>query len=292
MWAKAVTESPLEAQIGELARGANQMGPPRPSPPAAIRVICLTLFIGGGIGPCPALATDHFNLESGIPITIEDIIPTEHGSIEFQAFGRYLRQREEKNAGQTEPRLVWGILEKTQLEIASPLLLGEGTANGNGDVQMSILRMLWDNPEREWWPGVAFEAEVRLPTGVDRSDYTNRVDAGLTVLMMKSVGEHTFHLNAGFDLTGDKSEEERIRRFNWSIAVGHHISLTEWLVIVSDVVWRQADDEGSEDVWLFETGFRAQINRTLIGAIGIGAGLNRGPDTSVFSLTAGLQFSL
>ncbi len=93
----------------------------------------------------PVFATDHFNLESGIPTTIEDIEPLERGSVEMQGFGRYLRLRGGKDAGEAEPRLAWGILEHTQLEIGTPLLLGEGKANGNGDVQLSILRKLWDS---------------------------------------------------------------------------------------------------------------------------------------------------
>ena len=254
--------------------------------------VCATAFIAGGIAATPALATDHFNLESDIPTVIEDIEPTDRGSVELQAYGRYLRQREEENAGEAEFRAVWGVLDKTQLEIAVPLLLGEGTANGNGDVQISVLRKLWDNRKGAWWPGAALEADVRLPTGVERVGFMNRVDPGLTAVMMRSVGPNTFHLNAGFDWTGDKSEEERLRSLAWIIAAGHHISLTEWLVLVSDVVWRQADDEGVEDKWLFETGFRAQVSRLLIGAIGVGVGLNRGHDTPLFSLTAGLQISL
>ncbi len=35
----------------------------------------------------PAAATDHFNLESGIPTSIEDITPSERGTFELHAFG-------------------------------------------------------------------------------------------------------------------------------------------------------------------------------------------------------------
>src|SRR5512143_4293452 len=87
-----------------------------------------------GMAVSPAFATDHFNLESGIPTSLEDIEPIESGNFELQTFAQYQRLREEKNAVQTEPRLVWGIFEKTQIDISTPLLLGEGAANGNGDV--------------------------------------------------------------------------------------------------------------------------------------------------------------
>ena len=245
-----------------------------------------------GLIVTPAFATDHFNLESGIPTTIEDIEPIERGGVELQAFGRYLRLIGGKNVGEAEPRLAWGIFDKTQLEIATPLLFGEDEGNGNGDVQISILRKLWDGSREEWWPGFAIEADVRLPTGIERHGFKNRFDAGVTALMKKDVGNHSFHFNAGFDWSDDESEEETLRRVIWSGAVGHHTALTQWLVLVSDVVWRQADDKGTKDIWLLESGVRAQLAREFIGAIGIGAGLNRGPETPAFSLTLGFQIGL
>ncbi len=244
------------------------------------------------IAASPAFATDHFNLESGIPTALEDIEPVERGSFELQGFGRYLRLRGDKNVGETEPRLAWGIFEKTQVEISMPLLLGEGLASGNGDVQVSILRKLWGDQQQAWWPGVALEADIRLPTGVERHGFRNRVDSGLTALLKKDVGPHSFHFNAGFDWTGDKSKEENLRRVVLSIVAGHDMPVTKWLVLVSDVVWRQSDEKETRDVWLFETGVRAQLARSLIGAIGIGIGLNRGQETPVFSLTVGFQYSL
>lgn len=131
------------------------------------------------VAPSLAFATDHFNLERGIPTTIEDIEPIERGSFELQGFARYSRLRgEKKNAGEAEPRLAVGIFDKTQLEIATPLLLGEGVASGNGDVQISVLRKLWDDQQGAWRPGVALEADVRLPTGAEKRGFKNRVDAG------------------------------------------------------------------------------------------------------------------
>jgi outer membrane putative beta-barrel porin/alpha-amylase len=252
-------------------------------------VRCSILF---GVVVTPSFATDHFNLESGIPITIEDIEPIEYRSVEFQAFGRFQRMRKEKNIGEVEPRLALGIFDKTQLEIAGPLLLGMGAANGNGDAQISILRKMWDDSRKEWWPGFAVEADLNLPTGIERPGFKNRVDAGFTVLMKKDVGTHSFHFNGGIDWTGDESDEEALKRRVWSSAIGHHTRLTQRLVLVSDLVWRQSDTKRTRDIWLLETGLRAQLTRKLIGAIGVGAGLNRGPDTPVLTLTLGFQIGL
>lgn len=249
-------------------------------------------FVLLAIAASPIFATDHFNLERGIPTTIEDVEPVERRSFEWQGFGRYLWLRGVKNVGNAEPRLAWGIFKKTQLEIATPLLLGKGSASGNGDVQISILRKLWGDQQGAWQPGLALEAEVRLPTGAERHRFKNRVDAGLAVIMKKDVGPHSFHFNAGFDWTGDKSKEDNIKRGVLSIIVGHDMPLTKWLLVVSDVVWSQSDEKGAKDVWLFETGVRTQLTRSLIGAIGMGIGLNRGQETPAFSLTAGFQFSL
>ncbi len=104
---------------------------------------CCLMFLV--VIPTPTFATDHFNLESGIPTTIEDIEPIERGRAEFRAFGRFSRLREEKKIGEAEPLIAVGIFDKTQLEIAAPFDLGEGAADGNGDV---LIRRTAEAPGR------------------------------------------------------------------------------------------------------------------------------------------------
>jgi outer membrane putative beta-barrel porin/alpha-amylase len=240
----------------------------------------------------PASATDHFNLESGIPITLEDITPTDRGQVEFHAFGSSSWTRGEAPNGAATPRLALGIWRETQLEIAAPLLLGEGTAHGNGDPQLSVLRRVLDDSGHPGRPGFAIEADLTLPTGAEIRGFTNRPDAGLTALVRMGLGSQAVHLNAGLEWSGDESDDETIRKRAWSGAVGHHTPLSPRLVLVSDVARRQADDEHAPDTWLLETGVRAQLAREVIGAAGLAAGLDRGPETPAWSLTIGVQIGL
>lgn len=248
--------------------------------------VCVWIF------GCEAFPSDHFNLESGIPTTLEDIEPIERGTLEFQAFGKFLRFQRGRTFGHLEPRLAFGALDNAQLEIAAPLLLGRGAPDGNGDIQVSLLRKLRDDTPKGPRPGVAIEADVTLPSGMERRGFKNRLDAGLTALLKKEIAGQHVHLNAGFDWTRDESDEESLRRIAWTIAAGHHTALTPALVLVSDIVWRQADETDSRAVWLLESGLRGQITRKLIGAIGIGAGLHRGADTPALTVTAGFQLGL
>lgn len=259
----------------------------------SFRLACLPCpFLLLAMAATPAFATDHFNLEWGIPTSLEDIVALERGKFELQGFSRYMRLKGKTNRGLAQPRLAYGIFEQTQLEIESPFLLGQGAASGNGDIQISMLRMLRADRQGAWLPGVALEADVSLPTGTKTPGFKNQIDAGLTLIMKKDVGPHSFHFNAEFDWTCDQSEEEHLRSAASSIAIGHDMPLTKRLLLVSDVVWRQSDDMGEKDVPLFETGVRAQLTRSLIGAIGVGIGLNRGAETPAFSLTVGFQFGL
>ncbi len=239
-----------------------------------------------------AFATDHFNLESGIPTTVEDIEPTDTGNVELQGFGRYLRFRGAEDRGESEPRIAWGVMRNTQLELSTPLSMGPGSEGGNGDVELSVLRKLWEDRAKTWTPGAALEADVRFPTGVERRGFRNGIDAGLGVLMKKDAGPHSFHFNAGLDWTADRSEEEALRRVAFNVVLGHDAPLAGWVILVSDVVWRQADEKAAEDLWLFETGVRAQLAPSLIGAVGAGVGLNTGREVPIFTITAGLQIGL
>jgi hypothetical protein len=244
------------------------------------------------VASLPLFATDHFNLESGIPTSLEDIEPTERGTAELQFFSQYSRLRRGESPGAAQPRLAWGLFEKTQLEIATPLLLGGEESTANGDVELSVLRKLLEDQQKSWRPGLALEAAVRLPTGVSGPGFDNRADAGFTAILRKNAGPHSLHLNAGFDWTGDERNEEVLRRTALNVVFGHDMPLTERFLLVSDLVWRQSDERATESVWLVESGVRAQLTHSLISAIGVGAGLNRGPETPTFSLTAGFQFSL
>ncbi len=257
-----------------------------------LRRVHANLLIALGVMTWPLLATDHFNLESGIPTSLEDIQPTEHGTAELQFYVQYSRLRRGESPGAAQPRLAWGLLERTQLEIATPLLLGGGEATGNGDVELSVLRKLADDRQDSRWPGLAFEAAARVPTGGSRPNFKNRVDAGFTALIRKNAGPHSLHMNIGFDWTGDEREGEELRRTALNSIFGHDMPLTKRLLLVSDVVWRQPDEKRSTSVWLIETGVRAQLSESVIGAVGVGAGLNRGPETPAFCVTAGFQFSL
>jgi hypothetical protein len=127
---------------------------------------------------------------------------------------------------------------------------------------------------------------------VEPRGYSNRIDAGFSVLMKKDAGPHSFHFNAGFDWTADESEEEALRRVALNVVLGHDVPLTASLLVVSDVVWRQADEKAAEDLWLLETGVRAQLRPSLIEALGEGVGLNTGREVPIFTITAGLQIGL
>jgi hypothetical protein len=235
-------------------------------------------------------ALDHFNLERDIPTTLEDIEPIERGSMELQAFGRYSRLRGRQNLGETEPRLEWGAFEQLQLTIGTPLRFGKDSANnGNGDVGLEGLWKLMDDRRDAWWPGAALAVELRLPTGVERRGFENGVDVGFTGILKKDVGRHSFHLNIDFERIGDTSAEESLRTYIWDVVAGHDMPLTPWLLLIEDVVWRQADVRGTTDVWLLEVGLRAQLTRIVIGGLGLGVGLNGGPETPKFTITAGFQ---
>jgi hypothetical protein len=225
-----------------------------------------------------------------IPTTLADIEPIERGSMELQAFGRYSRLRGRQNLGETEPRLAWGAFERLQLTIGTLLRFGEDNANnGNGDIGLEGLWKLMDDRREAWWPGGALAVELRLPTGVERRGFENGVDVGFTGILKKDVGPHSFHLNIDFERIGDTSAEESLRTHVWDVVAGHDMPLTPWLLLIEDVVWRQADVRGSTDIWLLEVGLRAQLTRIVIGGLGLGVGLNDGPETPKLTSTVGFE---
>jgi hypothetical protein len=97
-----------------------------------------------------------------------------------------------------------------------------GRGHTQGPVETHGRPAGWD----AWWPGAALAVELRLPTGVERRGFENRVDVGFTGLLKKDVGRHSFHLNVDFERIGDTSAEESLRTYVWDVVVGHDMSLT------------------------------------------------------------------
>lgn len=216
----------------------------------------LTLFAAR-----PAAAqTDYYNTDPGRPVRIEDASPVERHAFELQlAPVRLEREGGGTYHWEVAPELAYGILPRTQVEVAFPLALADGGDDGStrglAGIELAALYNL--NVETRTLPALAVVAEVLLPVGALAPDeaYTS----------LKGIATRTFagarvHLNGQFTLgpdtdgpVGDAS------RWMAGVAVDRTFPLRS-LLLIGDVYAEQPLDDGAALGWTAEAGVRYQTS--------------------------------
>ena len=144
--------------------------------------------------------SDYYNLDGGRPNRIEDAVATS-----LNALGLQLGPlRAERLAGGTvryrsEPKLSYGVLPFTDIEVRAPIVLvqpprasGASSVSGLASVGVGAMRVL--NLETTNVPAVGIAGEVLLPYGNLAAPQTSYLAKGLAT---KTFGFGRFHLNGG-----------------------------------------------------------------------------------------------
>ena len=227
--------------------------------------------------------TDHFNLEEGLPTSVEDAYPTGFRNREFQIGPQYDRADGGEDRILLNPRLEIGLLRNTQLAVTVPVLLGSADKTGSGDIRVDALYNF--NTEGLTLPALALAARADVPTGADRRG----VDAEFTFVATRSISNwlDRLHLNVIYMRAGDPGPTER--RDRYAVILGYSGRLGPDMILVGDVLREQEREEGVESN-IVELGVRRQITPLLILALGVGAGI--GDESPDVRLTLGLQRTL
>lgn len=210
----------------------------------------------------PAAAqTDYYNTDLGRPVRIEDAAPVERYAFELQLAPVRL-EREGGGAYHWElaPELAYGILPRTQVEVAFPLAVedgGDDRSVGLAGIEVAALYNL--NVETRTLPALAVAAEVLLPVGSLGPDETYTSLKGIATRTFSGArvhvnGQYTFGPDAGADdRVGDAS------RWMAGVAIDRALPLRS-LLVIGDVYAEQPLVDGAELAWTAEAGFRYQTS--------------------------------
>ena len=158
-----------------------------------------------------AHASDHANLEEGLPVQVEDAYPTAYLNREFQLMGRYERTADGENQYVVEPRLEYGFARNWQARINVPLTLGGGDKRNSGDLGLEAFYNF--NTESLQLPAFAVSARAILPTGRDSSG----VDTEFKFIATKSLGYaeklQRVHLNLIYFANASRRADERANHY-------------------------------------------------------------------------------
>lgn len=231
-----------------------------------------------------AASADVLDLESGIPLTVEDAYATPFLNREIQLAFRYERTEDGKDDIVVEPRLEFGVWYNTELTIGMPMDYTESDdPDGIREVNFELLHNF--NQETRLLPAVSGAVSLRAPVAEEEDG----VDPGVHLLFSKTIPGttqlHRVHLNIGYTFNTEEKPEERDGWYE--VALGYQIRATNDLVLVADLVRSQEPME-HEEINLVEFGARYRVTPFVVGAAGVGFGI--GDESPDVRLTLGFQW--
>lgn len=233
--------------------------------------------------PTAVAASDHMNLEEGLPTQVEDAYPTAFRNREVQGVFSYDRTRDDKNQVTLEPRLEFGIAPNTELRLRAPFYVGNADRTGSGNLDVSTLYNF--NTEGLILPAFAVECEGEIPIGKDSRGF----DTILKFIATKSIsktGLDRIHLNLGWMHNAGREDDEREHRY--LAILGYSRRLTADTVLVADFIRRQERKRGDNSN-VIELGIRWQLTPRAVVSFGAGGGI--GEESPIARAMLGFQRS-
>lgn len=268
--------------------------------PSARRAAAAVLVTALAATPHLAAAqTDYYNTDRGRPLQVQDAHAIERYALELQAAPlRWSRAAGPHIVFAVEPKLAWGILPRTQLEVGLPVFVTDGfdagPRSGVGAVHVSALHAL--NVETLGMPALALEAAVAIPAG---RFGPSGAYATVGAIATRTVGFGRVHLNAqltgGRDIAADDARLdhprgvglEELSRWTAGVAVDRTFPLRSML-LGAELVARRPIVDGAEVQWQAAGGMRLQLSPQW--ALDAGVGRSFGDDRE-WSLTVGAAWA-
>ena len=235
--------------------------------------------------PSLARAGNVHDLEEGVPVELEDVLPTPQGERQLQLTGRYERTRDRRNQGDVEGRVQYGFARDWQAAIGVPLRLG-ADRRGSGDVKLQVFRKLAD--ERGGWPAFAASVQAELPSGHD----SRGVDTTLKLIATRSIrpgDDRSPRLHANVAWTHNAAPLEDERRSAWKAVAGYSHPLDDKTVLVADFVRERSVEQGQRSN-VIEGGWLHEVRDSTTVGVAVGAGLGQQSPRARLSLALQQSF--
>jgi|tagenome__1003787_1003787.scaffolds.fasta_scaffold20989508_7 hypothetical protein len=220
------------------------------------------LFTLGTLASPLGAQTDYYNTDALRPVRIEDTYPVERHAFEVQlAPLRLERQQGGVYNWELAPELAYGILPRTQVEVAFPLRYVDGGSGRRttalAGIDISALHNF--NAETSSLPAFAVAADVVIPAGGLAAD---RTYASVKGIATRTLSWARFHVNGQYTFGSAPSAGEsagEASRWMAGVAVDRSFPFTSTLV-TADVFAEQPLASGAALAWTAEAGFRYQTS--------------------------------
>ena len=161
------------------------------------RGIAAPALISLAAAPPLAAQTEYRSLDAGRPLRVEDAMPAERGALDLQlAPARLELLPGGRVRWQASPKLAYGVLPRTELEVRAPLVYRErGAAPRAGLAGVGVGFTHAFNVETLRIPALAVGGEVFLPVGAVAAP---RATASVKGIVTRSFRFGRVHLNGSY----------------------------------------------------------------------------------------------
>lgn len=214
---------------------------------------------------------NHWEIDG--PVFLRSADPEPPGEVVFKNNFEWEHNRsgggDDRDEYEYEPEIEWGVVENHELIFEVPFKIGEGEVDGNGDLTVGWHWRLWD--EEGSRPAFAIRNFVRIPTGVN----SNGVDYELRGLFTKTLvpGSTRLHLNP-FAKTVNGDNEPENRPFHWGTAIGVDHKLSNNLLLITDYIYSNGEEENTRDNHEAEVGLDWHLDERQTLGFAVMAGLD------------------
>lgn len=210
-----------------------------------------------------------YGLDPNFPLQVEDARTTPEGKIEYQQADVYQRSKDDKDQYTIEPQLKWGVIKDVDLHLTVPYVFGNGDTTDAGQVQVNSQWEFLEEKPDEWWPALAVEGDLNLPTGTSDDGW----DVGLQVIATKTVisGPTQGQIHLNFTETRNGQAHSDQREFVYNAVIGYSQRILDETVLVLDVGRSQGFSHNDETNFA-EVGLIQKVTEHLNLAVGVGLG--------------------
>jgi hypothetical protein len=233
--------------------------------------------------------------------SLEDGQPGQPGEVQINYFNGWTTTSGESDPWLMTPQLEITLgqsqssfLRNTKIGIATPLELGNGGVDGNGDIELEwIQRWIAEEP-CHWWPTFSTVNVIRFPSGY----HSEKIDWTLTGVLAKNVGPGTAYMNAFLksangnnnldsgsnslnSLFGEEDGDD-LRNFQWGFRWGYKWRINDKFALIADYIIESSELRGNHDHNIGELSAEWRVTDHLTIGPGILFGLDGAGETPNF----------
>ncbi|HXH31398.1 MAG TPA: hypothetical protein VNJ01_11340 [Bacteriovoracaceae bacterium] len=218
------------------------------------------------------------NLNSKLPVEIEDAEPMEAGTWNAQYLSEFKQAEGEEGQWRLAPEIRTGLEKGFQATLRTPFLPGPNNdRSGSGDIEAELQYLLFESE--------AFNIGLSVMGIAPTGEGSQGIDSEFKVAVSRDLGSksHRLHVNVAHDYNA-KPRADNNEQLNYLLSsLGYSALLHDRVLLIVDVVHNQQKDSVKDENY-GEVGLRYQLSRRFIAGLGLSAG------EEIFLIRQGLQY--